>query len=55
MKMSIRQKRAIFYHERERKLHKLEALGLLEEYRAFNKGKRNHTIGVFCRHKGITL
>ena len=55
MKMSIRQKRAIFYHERERKLHKLEVMGLLDEYKEFNKGKSYHTIGVFCRRKGITL
>jgi len=53
--MKNSQKRAIFYHERERKLQKLEKLGLLEEYKAFNKGKRNHTIEWFCRSKGITL
>lgn len=55
MRMSIRQKRAIYYHERERKLAKLEAMGLLNEYKEFNKGKTYHTIAVFCRHKGITL
>lgn len=55
MKMSIRQKRAIYYHERERKLARLEAMGLLEEYKEFNKGKTYHTIAVFCRRKGIIL
>ena len=55
MKMSIRQKRAIFYTERERKLAKLEQMGLLDEYKEFNKGKSHHTIAVFCRHKGIIL
>lgn len=53
--MKTSQKRAIFYHERERKLKKLESMGLLKEYKAFNKGKKHNTIGVFCRHKGITL
>ena len=55
MKMSIKQKRAIFYSDRERKLAKLEAMGLLEEYKAFNKGKAHHTIAVFCKRKGIAL
>ena len=55
MKMSIKQKRAIFYTDRERKLQKLRALGLLEEYKTFNQGKKHHTITAFCRHKGITL
>ena len=55
MSMSIKQKRAIFYSDRERKLAKLKAMGLLDEYKKFNKGKTYHTIAVFCRHKGITL
>lgn len=53
--MKTSQKRAIFYADRERKLKRLEAMGLLDEYKEFNKGKRNHTITWFCRHKGITL
>lgn len=53
--MKISQKRAIFYADRERKLKKLEAMGLLNEYKEFNKGKTYHTIAVFCRHKGIIL
>lgn len=53
--MKTAQKRAIFYHERERKLRKLEQMGLLEEYKEFNKGKRHHTIEWFCKSKGITL
>lgn len=53
--MKISQKRAIYYNDRKRKLAKLEAMGLLEEYKEFNKGKTYHTIAVFCRHKGITL
>ena len=55
MRMSIRQKRAIYYHERERKLRKLESMGLLDEYKAYNKGKKYHTIECFCRIKGIRL
>lgn len=53
--MKRSQLRAIWYAERDRKLKKLEALGLLPEYKEFNRGKKNHTIGAFCRRKGITL
>lgn len=49
------QLRAIWYADRERKLKKLEALGLLREYEEFNRGKKNNTIAVFCRRKGIIL
>jgi len=53
--MKVSQKRAIFYHERERKLKKLEEMGLIKEYEEFIKDKKYHMIEVFCRHKGIRL
>lgn len=52
--MTDRQKRAIFYTERKRKLAKLEALGLLAEYMA-QKPANYHNITAFTRRKGITL
>lgn len=53
--MKTSQKRAIFYAERKKKLEAIEKMGLMDEYREFNKGKRHHTIAWFCKSKGITL
>ncbi len=53
--MKTNQKRAIWYAERKRKLEALERMGLMDEYKAFNKGKRHHTIAWFCKAKGIIL
>jgi hypothetical protein len=53
--MKIAQKRAIFYADRERKLKKLDELGLLDQYKEFNKGKSHNTIEWFCRKNGIHL
>lgn len=53
--MKVSQKRAIFYSIRDRKLKKLEEMGLLEEYKAFNQGKKHHTIEWFCKSKGIRV
>lgn len=52
--MTTKQKRAIWYSDRERKLNKLESLGLMKEYREFCKGKNNQ-IALFCNRKGIRL
>lgn len=49
--MTIKQKNAIYYAKRERKLKQLEKLGLLEEFYQFNQGKKYICIQSFINHK----
>lgn len=53
--MTTAQKRAIWYAQKERKIKKLQELGLYEEYKEFNKGKKCDTIEVFCRKKKVNI
>lgn len=51
--MTNKQKRAIWYAERARKLITIENMGLLAEYNAFTAGCKNHKIARFESLKGV--
>lgn len=53
--MNTKQKRAIWYSERKRKLRKLEKLGLMREYLLYKGTSRYNKIERFCRMKGVRL
>ena len=53
--MNKSQLNAIWYADRNRKLEKLEKMGLAAEYKAFKGNSNREKIEYFCRAKGITL
>lgn len=52
--MKILQKRAIWYALRQKRLKKIEKLGLMSDFINFNKGKKYNCITSFCKKYGIS-
>ena len=53
--MKTKQLRAIWYANRDRKIKKIQDLGLYPEFKAFNKGKKYICIQAFCRKYNVSL
>lgn len=53
--MKNSQKRAIYYANRQKKLNKIEELGLMDEYLKFKGKSRYNKITWFAKKNQITL